>query len=237
MNGARPAPAGRRAWGRSARSGWCPTRRRSACCRTRRTPGAMLVDHLGARRRGRAGLPARVPQAHGRRGSPSAARVLRGRVRERVRARRAATTARYVPVDSSLCFSTIGMTASQDYVDALVDALEAQGIPLEQYYAELGHGQQEISTAHAPGAAGGRRAAARARDDPRRRGRARARRVARAEAVARGRGQRLPHPLLAVGHRRRAQPLPRPGRRPTGSPPRAARSSPACSPTCPGCAA
>jgi glutamine synthetase len=57
---------------------------------------------------------------------------------------------RYVPVDSSLCFSTIGMTASQDYVDALVAALEAQDIPLEQYYAELGHGQQEISTVHRP---------------------------------------------------------------------------------------
>jgi glutamine synthetase len=56
----------------------------------------------------------------------------------------------YRPVDASLCFSTIGMTASQLYVDALVDALERQDIPLEQYYAELGHGQQEISTAHAP---------------------------------------------------------------------------------------
>ncbi len=56
----------------------------------------------------------------------------------------------YRPVDESLCFSTIGMTASQFYVDALVDALETQGIALEQYYAELGHGQQEISTAHAP---------------------------------------------------------------------------------------
>src|SRR6201982_2702859 len=42
------------------------------------------------------------------------------------------------------------MTASQDYVDELAAALEAQRIPLEQYYAELGHGQQEISTAHAP---------------------------------------------------------------------------------------
>src|SRR5262249_35257481 len=49
-----------------------------------------------------------------------------------------------------LCFSTIGMTASQGYVDALVDALERQDIRLEQYYAELGHGQQEISTGHAP---------------------------------------------------------------------------------------
>jgi glutamine synthetase len=56
----------------------------------------------------------------------------------------------HLPVDASLCFSTIGMTASQAYVDALVDALERQAIPLEQYYAELGHGQQEISTAHAP---------------------------------------------------------------------------------------
>jgi glutamine synthetase len=54
----------------------------------------------------------------------------------------------YVPVDSSLCFSTIGMSASQDYVDELVRALAAQELPLEQYYAELGHGQQEISTAH-----------------------------------------------------------------------------------------
>jgi glutamine synthetase len=56
----------------------------------------------------------------------------------------------FVPVDSSLCFSTIGLTASQAYVDALVDALEQQEIGLEQYYAELGHGQQELSTAHAP---------------------------------------------------------------------------------------
>ncbi len=56
----------------------------------------------------------------------------------------------YVPIDSALCFSTIGMTAAQDYIDELAAALEAQRIPLEQYYAELGHGQQEISTAHAP---------------------------------------------------------------------------------------
>ena len=56
----------------------------------------------------------------------------------------------YVPLDSGLCFSTISATASQDYVDDLAAALDAQGIPLEQYYAELGHGQQEISTPHAP---------------------------------------------------------------------------------------
>jgi glutamine synthetase len=56
----------------------------------------------------------------------------------------------YVPIDSALCFSTIGMTAAQDYIDELAGALEAQRIPLEQYYAELGRGQQEISTGHAP---------------------------------------------------------------------------------------
>jgi glutamine synthetase len=56
----------------------------------------------------------------------------------------------FVPVDSGLCFSTIAMTASQDFVDELAAAIDAQGIVLEQYYAELGHGQQEISTGHAP---------------------------------------------------------------------------------------
>jgi glutamine synthetase len=56
----------------------------------------------------------------------------------------------YVPLDSGLCFSTISATASQDYVDDLAAALDEQGIPLEQYYSELGHGQQEISTPHAP---------------------------------------------------------------------------------------
>jgi glutamine synthetase len=56
----------------------------------------------------------------------------------------------FVPIDSGLCFSTISATAAQDYVDELADALERQGIGLEQYYSELGHGQHEISTAHTP---------------------------------------------------------------------------------------
>jgi glutamine synthetase len=56
----------------------------------------------------------------------------------------------YAPIDSALCFSTIGMSASQAYADELAAALTEQAIPLEQYYTELGHGQQEISTAHAP---------------------------------------------------------------------------------------
>jgi glutamine synthetase len=56
----------------------------------------------------------------------------------------------YVPIDAGLCFSTISATAAQDFADELAVALDAQAIPLEQYYAELGHGQQEISTGHAP---------------------------------------------------------------------------------------
>ena len=56
----------------------------------------------------------------------------------------------YRPVDESLCFSTIGMTARRSTSTTLADALERQAIVLEQYYAELGHGQQEISTGHAP---------------------------------------------------------------------------------------
>jgi glutamine synthetase len=57
---------------------------------------------------------------------------------------------RNVPVDESLCFSTIGMAASAEVTDATVAALGDQGIQVEQYYAELGHGQQELSVAPRP---------------------------------------------------------------------------------------
>ena len=56
----------------------------------------------------------------------------------------------YVPVDESLCFSTVGMAASAEVTDATVAALGEQGIQVEQYYAELGHGQQELSVAPRP---------------------------------------------------------------------------------------
>jgi glutamine synthetase len=56
----------------------------------------------------------------------------------------------FVPIDSGLCFSTISAGAAQVYVDELASALDEQGIGLEQYYSELGHGQHEISTPHAP---------------------------------------------------------------------------------------
>jgi glutamine synthetase len=110
--------------------------------------GAVLTDHIGLD-----GSPAPVCQR-------SFLKRMQERLAERGLVLRAAFESEfslatvvegaYVPLDSSLCFSTIGVTAAQDYVDELAGALEAQRIPLEQYYTELGHGQHEISTAHAP---------------------------------------------------------------------------------------
>src|SRR3954471_7867225 len=109
--------------------------------------GAVLTDHAGLD-----GEPAQVCQR-------SFLRRMEARLAERGLVLQAAfenefSLARregreYVPVDSALCFSTIATTAAQDYADALMAALEEQRLRLEQYYAELGHGQQEISTAHA----------------------------------------------------------------------------------------
>jgi glutamine synthetase len=57
---------------------------------------------------------------------------------------------RLVPLDESLCFSTTGFGLAHDYAIELVRALQAQGLTVEQYYPELGHGQQELSIRHAP---------------------------------------------------------------------------------------
>ena len=110
--------------------------------------GAVLTDHVALD-----GEPAAVCQR-------SFLKRMEARLAERGLVLRAAfenefslareENGHYVPVDSGLCFSTISATTAQDYVDELAGALEAQGIVLEQYYAELGHGQQEISTGHAP---------------------------------------------------------------------------------------
>ena len=55
----------------------------------------------------------------------------------------------YEPFDHSLCFSTIGMDSADEYIGDLVKALEQQHISVEQYYAELGAGQQELSVTYA----------------------------------------------------------------------------------------
>ena len=57
----------------------------------------------------------------------------------------------YRPLDDSLCFSTVGMNNAAHVMDAIVEALELQRLHVEQYYAELGHGQQELSINHAEG--------------------------------------------------------------------------------------
>ncbi|HWK29957.1 MAG TPA: glutamine synthetase family protein [Solirubrobacter sp.] len=56
----------------------------------------------------------------------------------------------YEPVDRGLGFSTISLAASHAFADALVGALDKQRVPIEQYCAEIGHGQQEVSTGPAP---------------------------------------------------------------------------------------
>jgi glutamine synthetase len=57
---------------------------------------------------------------------------------------------RYLPLDESGCFTSFGMNMAADVIDEIVGALEAQGLQVEQYYAELGWGQQELSIRHAP---------------------------------------------------------------------------------------
>ena len=110
--------------------------------------GGMLVDHVALD-----GAPAPVCQR-------SFLKRMEGRLAERGARLEVAfenefslatvVEGRYAPIDDGLCFSTISAAAAQEFVDELVDALDVQGIPLEQYYSELGHGQHEISTGHAP---------------------------------------------------------------------------------------
>jgi len=57
---------------------------------------------------------------------------------------------RYVPFDETLCFSSIGMQTAATVIDEIVEALGKQGMPVEQYYPELGHGQQELSIRYTP---------------------------------------------------------------------------------------
>jgi len=50
----------------------------------------------------------------------------------------------YAPLDHSPCFSTIGMDGAASVMGEIIEALAAQGVSPEQYYAELGPGQQEL---------------------------------------------------------------------------------------------
>lgn len=55
----------------------------------------------------------------------------------------------FVPIDETLDNATVGATIAQDVVDDIVQALETQGMQLEQYHTEVGHGQHELSITHA----------------------------------------------------------------------------------------
>jgi glutamine synthetase len=57
---------------------------------------------------------------------------------------------RLEPVDDSLVYSATGFAAAHDYVMDLIAALRAQGLEVEHYYPELGHGQQEVVIRYAP---------------------------------------------------------------------------------------
>jgi glutamine synthetase len=55
-----------------------------------------------------------------------------------------AENGRFVPLDRSPCFSTIGLDGAAPVMVDIVEALIAQGVQPEQCYAELGPGQQEL---------------------------------------------------------------------------------------------
>ncbi len=56
----------------------------------------------------------------------------------------------YAPLDTALCFSSIAMSAAAAVMDDMVAAFEAQDVPIDAYYPELGHGQHELPIRHAP---------------------------------------------------------------------------------------
>ena len=56
----------------------------------------------------------------------------------------------YTPIDTGLCFSSISMAAAAEVMNDIVAAFEAQGIPIDGYYPELGHGQHELPIRHSP---------------------------------------------------------------------------------------
>jgi glutamine synthetase len=55
-----------------------------------------------------------------------------------------------IPADETVFASSLSMDLQQPVIDAIVDALIAQGIVVEQYYPESGPGQQEISILYQP---------------------------------------------------------------------------------------
>lgn len=55
----------------------------------------------------------------------------------------------FVPADNSLCYSSIGLDDEAEVIDAILAALEAEGLSIELFHTELGPAQQELSIHHA----------------------------------------------------------------------------------------
>lgn len=55
----------------------------------------------------------------------------------------------YVPADRSLCYSSIGLDDQAEVIDAILEALEEEGVSIELFHTELGPSQQELSIHHA----------------------------------------------------------------------------------------
>lgn len=55
----------------------------------------------------------------------------------------------YVPADNSLCYSSRGLDDQAEVIDAILTALEEEGVSIELFHTELGPSQQELSIRHA----------------------------------------------------------------------------------------
>jgi len=56
---------------------------------------------------------------------------------------------KYVPADDSLCYSSRGLDDQAEVMDAILAALEAEGVSIELFHTELGPAQQELSIHYA----------------------------------------------------------------------------------------
>jgi glutamine synthetase len=56
---------------------------------------------------------------------------------------------RLIPIDDSLCYSSTGFHQAHNFTMELVAAMDDQGLEVEHYYPELGHGQHELTIRHA----------------------------------------------------------------------------------------
>ena len=56
---------------------------------------------------------------------------------------------KFIPADHSLCYSSIGLDDQAEAIDAILEALESEGVSIELFHAELGPAQQELSIHYA----------------------------------------------------------------------------------------